>query len=162
MALSDSSTQASTPQMKPISTEIDESATTALKLVARQAELWGADWQSVDGTSGKIGLPITAGLRRGWVEGTVRSESLGSERSRLSFEPEHEEYRIDRGSVMILVAAAFGCLITMVAMFIPKILPLLPVGILLAFGGYLVVIARLRNSGPEEFFESVVDDHGLE
>lgn len=146
-------------QVNPVSVEIDENAAAALHLVARQAELWDADWQGVDGTSGKIGLPITAGLRRGWVEGTVRSESLGAERSRLVFEPEHDEYRIDRGSVMILGAAAFGCLITMVAMFVPKILPLLPMGILLAFGGYLVVIARLRNSGPEEFLESVVSDH---
>ena len=141
-----------------LSIELDESPVAALNLVARQAELWGADWETVDAESGKIGLPVTAGLRHGWIEGTVRVESDGPGRSRITFEPEHADYRADRGSVMILSAAAFGCLLTLVAMFFPKLLPLMPVGILLAIGGYLVVIARLRNSGPEEFFEAIAGD----
>ena len=145
--------------MNSLSVEIEASAPAALNLIARQAELWDADWQGIDRTSGKLGLQVSAGLRRGWVEATVRTEPLGTGRCRMIFEPDHDEYRIDRGSVMILVASAFGCLVTVVAMFFPLLLPLVPVGILLAFGGYLVVIARLRNSGPEEFFESVVADH---
>ena len=144
--------------MEPHTVDIEESADGALNLVARQAELWGADWQKVDSTTGKLGLPVSAGLRRGWVEGTVRIESTGETRSRIAFEPENDDYRVDRGSVMILIAAGIGCLITIFAMYIPRLIPLIPIGILLAIGAYIVVIARLRNSGPEEFFEAVVDD----
>lgn len=146
--------------MQSTSVELERSAESALPLVAEQAELWGADWQALDAASGQLGLPVTAGLRRGWIEGIVRCEPIGKNQCRLVFEPETEDYRVDRGSVMILIAAAFGCLITLVAVFFPRLFPLVPIGILLAFGGYLVVIARLRNSGPEEFLETIVDDAG--
>lgn len=142
----------------PRSIHIDAGPSRILKRVARHADMWGGAWEAFDKTSGKLGLPVSAGLRRGWVEGDVRIEADPKGGSVLTFEEDHAAYRVDRASVMILVAAALGCLVTLVAMFLPKLLPLLPIGILLAIGAYLVVIARLRNSGPEEFFEAVAED----
>ena len=132
--------------------------TQALERIAHHADMWGGAWDAFDDTSGKLGLPVSAGLRRGWVEGDVRIERDPEGGCRVTFVEDHAAYRVDRASVMILVTAALGCLVSLVAMFLPKLLPLLPIGILLAVGAYLVVIARLRNSGPEEFFETVADD----
>ena len=139
------------------SVHVDAKPTAALKRVAEHAEMWGGAWDGLDKSSGKLGLPVSAGLRRGWVEGDVRAEADGKGGCTLTFQEDHSAYQIDRGSVMILVAAAFGCLVSLLAMFLPKLLPLLPVSILISIGAYIVVIARLRNSGPEEFFEAVAD-----
>lgn len=129
----------------------------ALKRVAEHSERWGGAWDAHDAHSGKLGLPVIAGIRRGWVEGDVQVESCAAG-SKVRFEQDHSAYTVDRGSLMILVAAAIGCLFSLLAIFFPKLLPLMPVGILLAMGAYLVVIARLRNSGPEEFFESLAEE----
>ena len=128
-----------------------------LARVAAEADQWGGAWDGLGESSGKLGLPVSAGLQRGWVEGNVQVESKG-EKSLLTFEEDHSAYQIDRGSVMILVAAAVGCLVVLLSMFVSVLLPLLPIGSLLAIGAYLVVIARLRNSGPEEFFEAVSEE----
>lgn len=137
--------------------EIDADPAEVLKRVKRHAEMWGGAWDGHDRRSGKLGLPVSAGLRRGWVEGDVTVEPKGGG-CVLQYKEDHSAYRLDRASVMILVAAALGCLVTLFAMFIPALLPVLPVGILLGIGAYLVVIARLRNSGPEEFLEAVAED----
>lgn len=137
--------------------ELEVAPSEALRLVAEHSERWGGAWDPLGADAGKLGLPVIAGIRRGWVEGDVRVEPAAAG-SRIHFEKDHCAYTVDRGSLMVLAAAAVGCLFSLLAIFIPKLLPLMPIGILLAIGAYLVVIARLRNSGLEEFFGSLTDE----
>jgi hypothetical protein len=50
---------------------------------------------------------------------------------------------------------ALGCAGVVLWPFFPRLLPLAPVGFLMAVATWLMVVARLRNSGIEEFLELV-------
>ena len=51
--------------------------------------------------------------------------------------------------------AALGALATIFVWWVPALLPVVPLGILLSLAAWFFIIARLRNSGPEEFFEAL-------
>ena len=126
------------------------------------AEAWNGEWQSAGaepGTDGRLGLPITAGLRRGWVAGTVSVEPLGDDgaSSHLVYRIDRGEIRTDGAAVFILALGALGGLTTVVAPFFPGLFTLVPVGIILGFCAWLMVVARLRNAGPAEFLDQLDD-----
>jgi hypothetical protein len=128
----------------------------ALAEVARLAGDWGGEWQAEGAAAGRLALPVSAGLRRGWVAGPVEAAPTG-DGSRLLFREEAGEYHLDRAAVATLVLAGFGAAVTLVAPFVPRLLPLLPMSVVLALGAWFFIVARLRNSGPEEFFGVVAD-----
>jgi hypothetical protein len=141
--------------------ELRGSPSHVLRLLERSAEEWGGAWQagdennddprSVNGRVGRLGLPVAAGLRRGWLAGPVVLERLDGDRTRLRFRVESGEYFVDRGAVAILVVAGAGAVSTVLAPLIPRLWPFVPIGMVLGIAAWLMVIARLRNSGPEEF-----------
>ena len=134
--------------------EIPAGADAALEAVEEAAEAWGAAWTR-EGTGGDLALPILAGLHRGWVRARVSSEPAGAERTalRLSVVERHEGIHVP--AVFILLLSAAGALLVALWPFVPRLLPLVPFGALLALGGWFLVVSRLRSSGPEEFLELV-------
>lgn len=144
--------------------ELPETPRASLNLLAHAAERWGAEWER-RGDGGRLRLPVMAGLRRGWLEGEVAAterEMAEESLTRLELRVEGSEWHTDRAGVMVLCCALFGALITVVAPFFPRLWGLVPFGIVLAGAAWFFVLAKLRNSGPEEFLESVVDDAGGE
>ncbi|MEM7582619.1 MAG: hypothetical protein AAF560_04505 [Acidobacteriota bacterium] len=133
--------------------DLAEDPITALNLVAMAADDWGGLWQPGKG-GGRLGLPVIAGLRRGWVAGELTVEEAG-EGSRLTFQVDKSEYRVQRPAALTLALAALGALVTVIAPFVPALWGLVPIGILMSIAAWFLVIARLRNSGPEEFFEDL-------
>ncbi len=121
-----------------------------LELLAREAKSWGAGFER-EGLGGSLVLPVMADLRRGWVGGpvTAREEDGGT---RLTLQVEESEYHLERLSVSVLLIAAFGSLLFVVAPWVPALRPAIPLGIMLAVGAWFFIVARLRNSGPEDFF----------
>ena len=144
--------------------ELDEHPAAALDLLARSAENWGALWQEEEGHRGRLGMPVSAGIRQGWVAGPVEARALDSEpgRCRLIFTTEVGEYRVDRAAVMVLLIAGFAGILTLLAPFFPKLWPFVPLGFVLGLAAWLMVVARLRNSGPEDFLRSLADEAGPE
>ena len=143
---------------RPVIVEASSSHPAAALLSIRQlADLWGADWQG-EGNSGRLKLPVSAGLRRGWVSGTLRVEPLGED-LRLRFEEQESDYRLLWPAVGFLLLSSVGGLFSMVWPFFaharPELLAAAPLAFFLALGGWFLVISRLRNSGPEEFLEEV-------
>lgn len=136
--------------------ELEISPEAALAAVGRAAEDWGAEFQP--GTSGTTGgqlrLPVVAGLRRGLVTGAVdiRPAAGGS---RVVFRPETSIYYVQTASVVVLLLAVCGGLLTVLWPFFPELIAVAPFGALLALGGWFLVISRLRSSGPEEFLAAV-------
>jgi hypothetical protein len=126
----------------------------ALAAVRRTAEEWGAELQ-LDGSGGKIHLPVVAGIRRGLVTGAVevRAEAEGS---RVVLLPETSIYYVQTASVMVLLLAAAGGLLTLLWPFYPELIAVAPFGAILALGGWFLVVSRLRTSGPDEFLAAVV------
>ena len=112
-------------------------------------------------------LPRVAGLHRGILVGRIQlyPGSAGeaepdpvraaASRTRVVFEVEAAHDHVHLAAVVILALAAFGALLTVVWPFFPSLLPVAPFGALLALGGWFLVISRLQNSGPEEFFHLV-------
>lgn len=140
--------------------ELDEKPRAAQRLLAEAAEDWGGAWQA-RGRGGRLRLPVMAGLRRGWVAGEVTVEEAG-DGSRLRLRVEESMYRVDRASVAVLLLAAGGALVTVLLPLFPQLIRLVPVGIVLAVGAWLFIVARLRNSGPEEFFQDLAERSAAE
>ena len=57
--------------------ELPEDPVTSLNLVAMAADAWGGLWQAEGRHQGRLGLPVMAGLRRGWVAGQLTVEPAG-------------------------------------------------------------------------------------
>ncbi len=140
--------------MREHTLELPEDPVTSLNLVAMAAESWGGMWQAEGRGGGRLGLPVIAGLRRGWVAGQLTVESSG-DGSRLTYRVDQSEYKVQRSAALMLFVASLGAIVTIVAPVFPTLLRLVPISIVLCLLAWFFVVARLRNSGPEEFFEDL-------
>jgi hypothetical protein len=131
--------------------EIPDRPEAALSAVARAAEMWGAEFER-DGAGGRLNLPVVAGLRRGFVAGPIRVEPAG-EGARVVFRPDDHDYYVHAPAVVILLISVAGALLTVLWPFYSKLVTVAPFGILLALGGWFLVLSRLRSSGPDDFLE---------
>ncbi len=122
----------------------------SVRLLASAAADWDATWQADGPLSGRLRLPVLAGIRRGQIYGrvTLSAEAKGS---RLTFHPEEQTFEVLKPQLVLLILAALGGLTLMAAPLFPVLVPLVPLSLLLVLGAWFVV-ANLRNSGPEEFF----------
>ena len=148
--------------------EVGAAPEETLRRVAEAAETWGGEWQSEGNRAGKLILPVSAGVRRGWMgfEVTATDSAADSESdldetqsSRLELRRADEHLRVDRATMVMLVTSALGALLFLVVPFAPRLMPLLPVGFILAVAGWLFIASRLRNSGAEEFLEQLTEDN---
>src|SRR6202035_4423021 len=122
----------------------------------RAAERWGAELEPDGGgaSHGRLRLPVTAGLRRGWLAGSLGVDPVGPAGSRMVFQVAESDYHLQLGSVAVLAIGAAGALVVVLWPFFPQLTPLAPFGALLALCAWFLV-ARLHGSGPEEFLETV-------
>ncbi|RMH19380.1 MAG: hypothetical protein D6696_10715 [Acidobacteria bacterium] len=135
--------------------ELGAAPASGLEQLAGLAESWGASWQQKGIAGGHLTLPVRAGLRRGLVEGAVSIEATKGG-SRLTFVVEDSFYRVHYAAFFLVLIGGLGGLFTMVAPFVPSLLPLLPLAMLLAIGAWFLIASRLRSRGPEEFFHLLV------
>jgi len=139
------------------SVEVETGIDRALDAVSETAEAWGAAWDR-DGRGGTLLLPVTAGIRRGWVRGRLAAGPAGTGRAtRLALAVEESDYHLHTAAVVILLLSAAGALLTVVWPFVPELLPIAPLGAILALGGWFLVVSRLQNAGPEDFLEAVAE-----
>ncbi len=142
----------------------------ALAAVARAADEWDAHWRPEGEDGGRLVLPRVAGLHRGIVigrlhlypgEGTVEGTGegagggAGEAATRAVYEVDAVDDHVHASAVGVLAIAAVGALLTVVWPIFPSLLPLAPLGALLALGGWFLVVSRLQNAGPEEFLRRV-------
>jgi len=121
--------------------------------LAAAADAWGAEW-SGGRDGGKLVLPVVFGLRQGVLVGTVGIEPSG-EGARLTWELEESHLELRRAEVALLGLALVLLLPALAWPFAPRLLNLLPVAAVTGLLSWWLVISKLRNSGPEEFFASV-------
>ena len=150
----------------PHGCDLEEDPAAARRRLAVAAEAWGGSFEEAPGTThgtvhDSLVLPVLAGLRRGFVEGPVRIEERGKG-SRVSYQVAESQYRLDLPAALTLLLGALGALLTLVAPFFPSLWRLVPVGMMLSVGSWLFIVARLRNSGPEEFFQDLETGEVLE
>ena len=126
----------------------------AISALRRAAEDWGAGLESEGASGGRLRLPVIAGLRRGLMTGSVEVQPA-DEGSRVVFRPEESVYQVQSASVVILFLSAVGALLVLLWPMYPKLIAVAPFGALLALGGWFLVVARLRTSGPDEFLQAV-------
>jgi hypothetical protein len=146
---------------EPREHEIDlgEPPDLVLAAVARAAEAWGAELERQQGMGGRLHLPFVNGLRRGLVSGALSIEAI-PEGSRVVFRAEESVHSVQTSSVAVLLLSCVGGLLTVLWPFYPKLLPIAPFGAILALGGWLLVVSRLRTSGPDEFLAAVAAEAG--
>ena len=140
----------------------------ALRALGAAAAEWGADFAPAltggpGSPGGELHLPVVAGLRRGLLSGPVAVTPAATGRgSRLVFRPVAQDYYLETTAVALLSIAAAGALLTVAWPLFPQLLPVAPLGAVLAVGGWFLVLSRLRGKGPEEFLASVAAHAGAE
>lgn len=125
----------------------------ALEAIEAAAEEWGALW-SADKEGGHLMLPVTVGLRQGRQDGRVEVASHG-QGSEVRFQVERSEYHLWAQAVVVLAIGGLGGVMTVLWPFWPRLLELAPLGAVLAFGAWMLVVARLHNRSADEFLEAV-------
>lgn len=121
--------------------------------LSKVAEGWGARLEP-QSWGGRLVLPMVSGLRRGVVAGVLRITTAG-DGARVVFRPEEQHLEVNRPAVAFLLLALAGATMTVIWPLFPRLLPAAPLGALFALGGWFLVISRLRNSGPQEFLETL-------
>ena len=122
----------------------------ALALVEEAVEGWGGDWQSSP-PGGRFELPVSAGLRYGFVNGTADVSSAGSEHSRVQLWIERSDYRIQFRATVVLALGALGGLLLVVMPFVPVLLDFLPLAGLLLLLAWFLVASQLRHRSVDDF-----------
>lgn len=133
-----------------IDVRLDTDSATCMTRLETLADLWGGELTRDGVTRARLTLPVRAGVRRGVVEGTVSLR--GSAPCQLRFDVESNHYRVQYAAFLFLLLGALGGAIGILVPFFPRLLPLMPVSLIFAVGAWLFIVARLTNSGPEEFF----------
>ncbi|HYN19658.1 MAG TPA: hypothetical protein VE078_01765 [Thermoanaerobaculia bacterium] len=135
--------------------ELAERPDAALAALRRAADDWGAEVRKEDSDL-RLYLPVIHGLRRGVVSGPVRVEATGEgEGASVVFRLEKSDLYVQTAAVMILLISVVGAALTVLWPFFPQLLPIAPFGVVLALGGWFLVLSRLRTSGPAEFLHMV-------
>jgi hypothetical protein len=134
--------------------ELETAPADALAALARAAEEWGARWEPGAG-GGRLTLPVVFGLRRGVAIGRVEAARLGDARARLTWSLEESHLEVHRASVVVLSLAGAPALAALAWPFYPPLLALAPLAAVLGLLAWWLVVARLRSSGPEEFFATL-------
>ncbi len=128
-----------------------EEARRALKAAAAA---WGAAWtESAEG--GELILPVVAALRRGILRARVEIQSREDGAQIVLCESERS-VELNRGAVAVLVVGALAGALLVLWPFFPELLVAAPLGAVLAFLAWFLVVSRLRMSGPEEFLGEVL------
>jgi hypothetical protein len=135
--------------------QLSQPPATVLEAVDEAAQMWGAEWQPTD-EGGRLRLPVVQGLRRGIVQGTLNAapEETGTS---LRLDVEKASYAINRSALAILILGGMGGLTIVFWPLSPTILQLAPIGAVLALVAWLMVVSKLSNSDPEDFFDLVAD-----
>jgi hypothetical protein len=139
----------------------------------RAADAWGAEWEP--GAPGGVGagrlrLPVTAGIRYGVIDAEVSVEPVvanraggfgkngeknGEEITEVAFRPSSSLYFLNTTVLAILVFSALGGLLLVLWPFFPEagLEQVAPLGVVVALVGWFLVVSRMENRGPDEFFE---------
>jgi hypothetical protein len=135
------------------------SITEAPAAIAAAAESWGAEWSGdpADRCAGRLALPVVFGLRQGVLVGRVAIEPSG-DGARLTWELEESHLTLRRIEVALLAVTLALLLPALAWPFAPRLLALLPVAAVTGLLTWWLVLSRLRNSGPEEFFSTLAGD----
>lgn len=124
----------------------------ARRRLARAADDWGGSW-SGGRSGGRLELPVLAGVRHGRLGLRIELDEAPDGGTRVRWELEDEHWELQGTTVVVLILAGLGCAMAVLAPFFPRLLPLVPLGIMLGVGAWFFILARLHNAGTEEFFE---------
>ncbi len=131
--------------------ELPCSVQDAMRAADQAAEEWGATIQRGNGET-VLTLPVVAGMRRGLLQGPLRITAEGP-LARVTFAPAAEDYHLETPAVAVLLLAGAGGLLAVGWPLFPRLLlPVAPLGAVLAISGWLLVLSRRRGKSPQDFF----------
>jgi len=132
---------------------IDASPETVSTAARRALEDWGGTGEGA-ASELAITLPVVAGLRRGSVRARLAIAAEGAA-SEVVLRVEEARLEVNVGACAVLALAALGGIASVSWPWFPQLLPAVPLALVLAVGGWLLIASRLRSAGPEEFLEAI-------
>jgi len=136
--------------------EIQATPAQTLAALDEAAEMWDAVWEAAP-NGGRLHLPVLAGIRQGSVVARVEAKksSAGTD---LTLDVEDSAYRVNRPAAVFLSLGALGGIAAVAWPIYPeKLLPFVPLGLVMAIGAWLLVVSRLRTAGPDDFLDTVAE-----
>lgn len=127
-----------------------------LAAVAEVAEQWGGEWRPGTG-GGQLYLPVVAGLRRGLLDARLEARGLAGGGTRLRLSGRLVAWHLHRTAAAVLLLGALGALPVILWPLSARLLALAPLGLVLTFLAWFMVVSRLRTAGAVEFLEAVRD-----
>jgi hypothetical protein len=136
--------------------EIQATPTRTLAAVDQAAEMWDAAWEAAP-YGGRLHMPALAGIRGGSI--LLRVEATRSDAGTdLVLKVEDSAYRINRGAALFLLVGALGGISAVFwPLFPERLLPFVPLGLVMAIGAWLLIVSRLRSAGPQDFLDTVAE-----
>jgi hypothetical protein len=128
---------------------IDQPPARVLAALPRVVDGWGGTLTGA-AEDARLEIPVLAGLRRGRVGGRLRVEAAAGG-SVAVFTVESAVLRVNVAACAILLLSAAGAITSVAWPWFPRLLSAVPLGLVLAVGGWLLIASRLRSAGPEEF-----------
>ncbi len=122
--------------------------------LGRAAEQWGAEWLPAEGT---LHLPLSAGLRAGFVSCQTRLAAAGAA-TEVTLTVGAERWFLRRNAVAVLVIGALGGGAALLWPLWPGLTPLAPLGAVLVLTAWFLVISRLTTNTPDDFLRLVDDE----
>lgn len=136
--------------------EVGATPTQTLRAVDQAAEMWDAAWEAAP-YGGRLHLPVLAGIRRGSILFRVEAKRSASGTD-LTLRVEDSAYEINRGAALFLAVGAMGGISAVLWPLYPeRLLPFVPLGLVMAIGAWLLIVSRLRSAGPEDFLDTVAE-----
>ena len=135
--------------------DVRSSRESTLEALAEAAELWSAAWEAHPG-GGRLHLPLLASVRCGRLLSDVEVTETGSGSS-IRLHVESLDYRVNRAALFFLVMGALGALVVLLWPLAPALGGLVPFGVVMMIGAWLLVASRVRSAGPEDFLDTVAE-----
>ena len=97
------------------------------------------------------------GLRRGLFSGWLTASPSPAGGTVLTLRGETAHWRVHRSAAAVLILGLLGAVPVLLWPLSPDFLALAPVGLVLLFLAWFMVVSRLRTAGGAEFLEAVRD-----
>lgn len=142
----------------PLEVALELAPEEAFALAVSAVEEWGGEVEEKALSSqrgpARVQLPVSAGLRFGWVDAHLSTRAVGSG-SQVLLHVENRHYRLHRSAVMVLLLGGLAGLSMLVMPLYPPLLDLLPLAALLLVLAWFMVASKVRHQNAQDFLDEL-------
>ncbi len=141
-----------------LETSVDLPPDVAFDLAVEAVQDWGGevDPAGLSNRQGplKVQLPVSAGLRYGWIDAYLSTHHTGSS-CRIVLQVEDSHYHLHTSAVMVLLLGGLGGLSMLIMPLFPQLFELLPLAGLLLVLAWFMVASKVKHHDAQDFLREL-------